>query len=253
MKPSRPHTFTTIVTALLAAATTAFATTQFAYHFVSSPTENIAPHITLVLPIIAAFAFSLATLVLHYHGSLEQSRARTIALARESKQFSSLIENIPDVIWSFDQNGTPLYVSPQSRAILGYSPQDLLNLGKNSWWGLIHPQDLPMVKKAYENLMTAGVSMDIQYRIKRPDGSLCWVRQKSTYVGKIGNDTQAVGIFSDITKFKEATSELEKRSTDLANINTIMIGREVRMADLKKQLDELQKKTSFDKFIGKQN
>ena len=253
MKQSRPHTFVSFVTALLAAATTAFAATQFAFHFANTPAENVAPHITLALLMIAAFAFSLATVVLHYHGSLIESHARIATLAHESKQYSSLIENIPDVIWSFDQYGTPLYVSAQATAVLGFSPQDFLNLGKNACRGLIHPDDLPMVKKAYDNLMAVGVSMDIQYRIKRPDGTLCWVRQKSTYVGKIGNDTQAVGIFSDITQFKEATSELEKRSADLADINTIMIGREVRMADLKKQLDELQKKTSFIKFIGKPN
>ncbi len=71
--------------------------------------------------------------------------------------------------------------------------------------------------------------------------------KKSTTVwGNIGVRKTKIGMkdiviirISDITDRKKAEEELEQRSKEMERLNTLMIGRELRMAELKKEIESL--------------
>jgi hypothetical protein len=47
----------------------------------------------------------------------------------------------------------------------------------------------------------------------------------------------------DISKQKEVEKELRKKVLDLEELNNVMVGRELKMLELKEQIDRLSKKT----------
>jgi two-component sensor histidine kinase len=70
----------------------------------------------------------------------------------------------------------------------------------------VHPDDLPAVQKGIENV-ARGESLNAEYRIIHPDGTLRWIRDRS-YQMKAGDGTPlACGIAEDITDSKRAEQE----------------------------------------------
>ncbi|WP_022666646.1 PAS domain S-box protein [Desulfospira joergensenii] len=60
------------------------------------------------------------------------------ALKHSEEHFRALIENSNDMIWIVDSQACYTYVSPSTRRILGYSPEELMG---RSAFELIHPDD----------------------------------------------------------------------------------------------------------------
>lgn len=92
---------------------------------------------------------------------------------RESEiRFHLIAENATDVISRHTPDGTYLYVSPSSKAAIGYSPDDLVN---KNLYKMIHHDDLAKVKKAFMRKRDNPTnSKPIVYRIKRKEGEFRW-------------------------------------------------------------------------------
>jgi len=58
--------------------------------------------------------------------SRESDRLRASRIIRENQErFRSLVETSPDIIWEMNRDGVFTYVSPRSKSILGYAPDEL--------------------------------------------------------------------------------------------------------------------------------
>jgi len=72
-------------------------------------------------------------------------------------------------------------------------------------------------------------------------GILIIVTKKTRFIDEKGNKF-VVGIIRDITKLKNVELELQAKISELEKINELMTGRELKMVELKKELEELKKK-----------
>lgn len=144
-------------------------------------------------------------------------RKKTEAILRKSRaKFKLISENSADMVCLHDVNGTYEYVSPSVEDLLGYSPEELV--GKNPY-SLFHPEDLQKIKDDSHNPAKAGHSnKDMQYRIKRKDGSYIWFE---TATEPIVNDKGKVEKLRtgsrDITKRKKLELLL-KETNKLAEV-----------------------------------
>ncbi len=85
--------------------------------------------------------------------------------------FSTLVEYTTAVIPVIDPTGTLLYVSPSSKRILGYEPEDVI--GDNAF-DYIHPEDVERASSKFLETIENPESMpEVIYRFKHADGS--WV------------------------------------------------------------------------------
>ena len=144
----------------------------------------------------------------------EHKRSETAIRISEEK-YHSLVENIPDVLWTTDQYGNTTYISPAVKKIYGYSPEEIYRGGDHLWFDRIHPNDTEKVMQAYQELFNKNKRYIIEYRIKRKDGKWVWLYDKSTGIREKDGKTYADGIFTDITELRRAEESLKEYSERL--------------------------------------
>jgi two-component system nitrate/nitrite sensor histidine kinase NarX len=120
----------------------------------------------------------------------------------------SLIENLHDVIYAADADGTVTYVSPAIERLLGYTPAELVggSLGQT-----VHDDDLARLEEALQGLLE-GETATNEYRILTKSGQVRWIRTSSRPSIQDGRITGVQGVLSDITERKLAEEQLREQN-----------------------------------------
>ena len=151
---------------------------------------------------------------------------------RESEErFYQLADNLKEIFWITSINGGEIiYVSPAYETIFQRKPADLYKDPK-VWISFILPEDQPKVFAVFNEENLVRGLFDVEYRIKRPDGSIRWIHSKGFPIkNELGENYRIAGIATDITQkklteitLKASQAELEKRveerTADLVKIN----------------------------------
>ena len=114
----------------------------------------------------------------------------------------SLIESIPDAVWSADSQGRTTYVSPNGSRIHGYSLADLQQGRGGFWFTRIHPEDVERVRAAYAQAVTGGHLYDIEYRLRTKDDRTIWVRERACATHEEHGLRHVDGLLTDISRRK---------------------------------------------------
>jgi len=142
---------------------------------------------------------------------LPANSEKRIGETQESERYRFLLENLPDVAWTTDQEGRTVFISPNVTRVYGYSPREIYEAGVSLWFGRIHADDRPRVQEAFQALFKENKPFDIEYRIQRKGGNWIWLHDRSVSVYEKNGMRYADGLFSDITERKtgwEATQRL---------------------------------------------
>jgi PAS domain S-box-containing protein len=139
-------------------------------------------------------------------------------LRASEEKYRSLIDHIPDVVWTADASRDLIYVSGNAVKVLGYSSEELL--GGQLWLDRIHPEDTARVGQAYQKLFSGGEKFDVEYRICRKDGEWIWLHNRALATRPHGGIMCADGIFKDITqrRLAEAAIQQTKEAAEAANL-----------------------------------
>ncbi|NJO55896.1 MAG: PAS domain-containing protein [Rhodospirillales bacterium] len=100
-----------------------------------------------------------------------------------------------------------LYISPAYESVWGRSCQSLL-ASPSDWIDAIHPEDRPrFAADLFEHMTLGRGEIRRQLRIVRPDGSICWIYDRSFPIAT-ERGRAAAGIATDITDRKRAEAML---------------------------------------------
>ncbi|MGQ0669764.1 MAG: sensor histidine kinase [Actinomycetota bacterium] len=132
---------------------------------------------------------------------------------RESEaRYRSLVENIPGIVYidPLDREpAVPLFVSPQTETVLGFSQEEWMD--PTLWIERLHPDDRDRAIAQSDRSDETGERFRCEYRLMRRDGSVVWVRDESVLV----RDDEGASLFwqgfmLDITERKQAEEQLRE-------------------------------------------
>ena len=131
--------------------------------------------------------------------------SRLDALPPAAGDFRGLVERLPLIIYidEPDPRSPNLYISPETTAMLGYTPEDWA-ASPDFFVSICHPDDLERVLTETSRLLAEGGQTPIEFRLLRRDGSVAWVRDEAVVVrDEAGEPMCTQGYMLDITERKE--------------------------------------------------
>ena len=128
---------------------------------------------------------------------LEEARQE---LAASQAQYRTLVENINDVIFSVDLDGTVTYVSPTIEEISGRTPEQMVG---RHFQETVHPDDRAALADRFEEDL-AGRSKPFEFRFLDREGGFRYLRVSGRPVLQEGRVAGITGVLSDVTERKRA-------------------------------------------------
>ena len=142
---------------------------------------------------------------------LEAERRRAVehALAEDRERIGLLVEHLPVVTYTVDQDGPSeqvRYVTGGIKQLTGYTAEEWVG-DSDLWFRVVHPDDRPDAVESWHRTIDAGLPYDREYRMVRRDGSVLWVREKAAVTMHEGR-THVDGIFEDVSERRFAQDQL---------------------------------------------
>jgi PAS domain S-box-containing protein len=138
---------------------------------------------------------------------------QTIAKQKDER-LNQVLDNINDVIWSFDLTGEgDNYLSRSAERIFDEPYEKLVN-EPYFWSKYIHPDDRPIKNESQKRLQKEGAT-ECTYRIVTHNGTR-WIHDRLRIVkDDKGNQVRLEGIASDVTSLKETERQLNRYRENL--------------------------------------
>jgi PAS domain S-box-containing protein len=148
----------------------------------------------------------------------ELERERIEAILRQSEErFRMLARISPSITFRADATGAILYVNERWSELTGRRDEEVLGYG---WAHAVHPEDRDYTLAAWRQAIARRRSLNIQFRLLRPDGSMVWVTgQAEPELDERGNVLNYVGTCTDISAQKDTEQQLlvAKQLAEAAN------------------------------------
>jgi two-component system sensor kinase FixL len=133
------------------------------------------------------------------------ARKRVERRLRESEErYRQLVEEINDVIFTVDAQGTVTYVSPVIRQLGGYSPAEVTG---RSLTEFVFAEDLDRVMASFQRTVQ-GALEPLDFRVIAKEGAIRWVRTSSRPIVHAGVAVGLRGVLTDISERKQAEAAL---------------------------------------------
>ncbi len=144
----------------------------------------------------------------------ERKKAESSLL--ESQQFiQKIADTSPDLLYIYDlKEDSNIYSNRQIAEVLGYSPQQIIEMKNNLLPLIIHPDDCCNIHKHLSKLfhLEPGEVVELEYRMQNVQGEWCHILSRETEFFRTpeGEVTQVLGTATDITKLKETEAALRE-------------------------------------------
>ncbi|MEP6984653.1 MAG: PAS domain S-box protein, partial [Chloroflexota bacterium] len=170
------------------------------------------------------------------------------ALRTSEEKFRLLAENSTDMIARLTPSGHFLYVSPASRTLLGYEPEELIG---HSIYALFFPDDVETITNAYQEILGGQETNTVAYRIRAKDGRYVWFETISRTIRDLESDEiLEIQVASrDISERKAAEQSMElyaERLELLHSIDLAILSADQPQAIAEAVLTRLQSSMDFD-------
>ena len=166
------------------------------------------------------------------------------ALRESEKQFRRIVETTNEGILLADSDGKIRFANQRMAQMLGYTVDELV--GK---MGVELVVDDEEIDKAHEmtRKRQEGIKEHYEIRMQRKDGGDVWLLASGTPVhDEEGRHIGNLGMYADITERKRAEAEIQRHADELrvaneelSRFNRVAVGRELRMIELKKEINAL--------------
>ena len=209
-----------------------------ALHGTTWQTEEIVYHEGMISGAyeIAAFQTEPAKMAVSFYDI--SARKRTEAELRESEhKYAKMLANIGDVIVIIDPAGINRYKSPNLERLFGWQPEEVV--GHNTFEN-VHADDVEPAREFIGTLLSEpNATGTTQCRYQCKDGSYKWIEFTAVNLQHDPTIRGILGNYHDVTERMQAEAALKAHSEELARFNRCATDRELRMIELKREMNEL--------------
>jgi PAS domain S-box-containing protein len=172
----------------------------------------------LTLSTFKGFAYVLVTAIVLYAVILFYFKKN----AEEHERYRALADNSLDMIFRMSlPDGRYEYVSPASRQVTGYAPEEFVNnllMIKK----IIHPGWKDYCQTAWTQLLSGDVPPVCEFQIIHKSGDIRWLNQRNTLIrNRDGKPVAIEGAITDITDRKHAEERISLANHKLALMTDI--------------------------------
>jgi PAS domain S-box-containing protein len=135
------------------------------------------------------------------------------ALLESRARFATLVEALPQLVWSARANGYTDYLSPQWLAYTGQSHEQAVGFG---WKTAVHPEDAARAAPRPPTDGAPGGVFESELRLRGADGQYRWFLVRATAMkSSHGQLTRWYGTCTDIDLARRVQDELARREAQL--------------------------------------
>ena len=157
-------------------------------------------------PLSIARPDEIGMLIASFNRLLAELRERQAVIEQSETRYRRLIENSPDIVYTFSSKRGGIYFSGQVDKIFGYTTE-FLRAHPLQWQEAIHPDDRAVVARAIEDFRQ-GNPFKIEYRIRDAHGDWRWLYDRSIGGHCEGDELMIEGLAMDITESKAASERI---------------------------------------------
>ncbi len=121
-------------------------------------------------------------------------------------------------LWDWDVRANKVVWSDESYRQFGFT-RDTFSGRVEDGVARIHPEDRPRVEDAIRRVLAGGTEYAAQYRVMRPDETVCWIEAHGVVVRD--GPTHMLGIGIDVTSLKKTEQVLQEARMELAHVTRI--------------------------------
>jgi len=174
---------------------------------------------------------------------VKSSKLKKTSLISEQK-IMAISNSINDGIVVVNGDDQITFWNTASEKIFGFSFNEVLGLKFMD----VVKMDKPINLRTGQAISNFKLSLDSNYTSNTLEIKLKRDKKNNKYyelsftITNINDDQNLVAIFHDISKHKEEQLELERQTKELEKLNNLMIGRELKMIELKRSIMTLKDK-----------
>src|SRR2546428_155550 len=157
-----------------------------------------------------------------------------------------IIANAPDPVFVADVEGKTLEANAAVSALLGFRPDELL---EQSLSRVISPEETREFTAALREVVERGVTRNARLNPRSASGEVIPTTLNASALRDPGGRViGAIGILRDMREYEQVVRDLEKSKSelqekilDLEKFEEVVVGRELKMIALEKELENVQK------------
>ncbi|GEM_PF-3920240 len=218
-----------------------------AFHFIPKSDIRLGdfrdwlPNFALIVGIVFVLFASGAVRALSYSsGKIEKLASDLFSKWKESQSaYHLLIEEASDPIITIDEFGIVKYLNQAAEDIIGYSRKEIV--GKTILdTGTVDIYDLPKALEHFKADLRGEKTKPFDLNMIKKSGERIILEAHSSV---ISSDPKIIQVlFRDVTRARVESGEMKKYSEGLEQMNRLLVGRELKMIELKAELDKLKNK-----------
>jgi PAS domain S-box-containing protein len=187
--------------------------------------------------------------ILNFHSDLESKIENMEEVLKEEKKLEEELKKSEEKyalalqganagIWDWDIEKDNVMYSAKFHALLGFNEGELKSK-IDDFKEMLHPDDVDRTMATIDDCFKNKKPYNVEYRLKNKDGSYKWYLSGGVVkFDDSGKPIRMVGSIIDIDEKKSIDKSYEDKVSELEKLNKAIINRELKMLELKKELQK---------------